>query len=107
MATTDTVGQTLPLSIQYLDQHGQPMQTVPTPDAPPSWSNTTPATETLTVAADGLTATALAVAAGTDTINLSLAVGGQTFTASLAVTVAAQPQVLTSIEVVASAPTGP
>lgn len=107
MATTDTVGQTLPLSIQFLDQHGQPMATAPTPDAAPAWTNSTPATETLTVAADGLSATALAVAAGIDTISVSLAVGGQSFSASLAVTVAPEPQVLTSIEIVAGAPTGP
>ena len=107
MATTDTVGQTLPLSLVYLDQNGAPMATPPTPDSPPSWSDTTPATETLTVAPDGMTATALAVAAGTDTVGVTVVVGGKTFSASLAVTVTPAPQVLTSVEIVAGAPTGP
>jgi len=98
--TTVTVGHTIALAIAYLDQNGNPMLTTPTPDAAPQWSNTTPATETLVAAADGNSAVATAVAAGNDVINLALAVGGKQFTATLAVTVAAVPQVLTSIAIV-------
>jgi hypothetical protein len=95
--TDVTVGHKIALSIGYLDTAGNPMVVTPTPDAPPVWTQTTPATETLVAATDGLTATATAVAAGSDTISLALAVGGQQFTASLAVTVTAAPQVLGSI----------
>lgn len=98
--TKITVGHTLALSISYLDQNGNPMLTTPAPDAAPTWSNTTPATETLTASADGLTASAVALAAGTDSIALSLAVGGVTFQAALAVEVDAVPQVLTSVAIV-------
>lgn len=105
MSTTDIVGQTLPLSIAYFDQNGQPMQAAQTPDAVPAWTDTTPATETLTIAPDGLTATALAIAAGSDEISVSLSVGGKPFSATLAVSVNPQPQVLTSIQIVAGAPT--
>lgn len=106
MATTYTVGQTLPLSLSFLDQNGNPIgPPPPTPDSPPSWSNTTPATETVTASPDGLTASALALAAGTDTINVTVVVGGQTFNAALAVTVMAQALVLTSVEIVAGTPT--
>lgn len=105
MATTFTVGQSLPLSLAFLDQNGAPMAPPPTPDIPPVWSNTTAATETLTVADDGLSAIATAVAAGTDVINVSVTSGGVVFSASLAVTVMAAPQVLTSVEIVAGTPT--
>ena len=99
------IGQSVALSIAYLDQNGQPMTVQPTPDAPPSWTAGNPAVDTLTVAADGNSATDLAIAAGVDTISLSLAVGGQTFAATLALTVVPPPQVLTSIEIVAGTPT--
>ena len=100
MATNFTVGSTLSLSIAYLDQHGQPMTTAPTPDSAPAWSNTTPATETLAPAADGLTCVATGDAPGSDTVDLTVVVGGATFTATLAVEVEAAPQVLTSVEIV-------
>lgn len=105
MATTLTLGQTVPLSISYLDQNGQPMTTAPTPDAPPVWANGDPTVDTLTVAPDGNSATDLAVAAGADTITVNLSVGGKSFSASLAVTVIPPPQVLTSVEIVAGTPT--
>lgn len=104
MAAVNTVGGApLALAIAFLDQHGNPMSTAPTPDSPPTWTNTTPADETLSVAADGLTCQATAVAAGTDEIDLTVVVGGKSFAASLAVTVAAEPQVLTSVEIVPAA----
>jgi hypothetical protein len=100
MATTISVGHTLGLSIQYLDQHGNPMLTAPTPDAAPVWTDTTPATETLTVVASGLTATGTPIAAGTDTVTVNLAVGGKTFTATVDVTVTPEPQVLSGVVIV-------
>ena len=88
--------------VVYLDADGNPMLTTPTPDSPPVWSNTTPATETLAVAADGLTAVATSVAVGTDSISVTDIVGGQTFSASIIVNVGAKPQVLTSIQIAAT-----
>jgi hypothetical protein len=106
MATELKVGQTLPLSIEYLDQHGSPMVPSPVLDGPPQWANNTPATATLTGSADGLTASTLGVAAGTDTVRVTLMAGGQQFAATLDVTVVAvEPaQTLTSIGIVAGAP---
>lgn len=104
MAQTLNVGQTDELSIVFLDQNGQPMATSPTVDAPPGWSNTDSATDSITVSADGLTATLTALAAGTDSVNLTLAVQGKSFSASLDVTVVPAPQVLTSVEIKAATP---
>ncbi len=108
MATTLAVGQSLPLTIKYLDQLGNEMATAPTPDTPPAWTQSNSAAETLTPAADGLSAEVAAVAEGEDTVSLSLAVAGLSFSASLAVTVhavAPPAQVLTSIEIVPGTPT--
>jgi hypothetical protein len=99
---TATVGHKIECTIQYLDQNGNPMLTAPTPDAPPVWSNTTPAVETLSPAADGSTCEADTLTAGADMISLSLLVGGKAFTATLAVTVGAAPQALTSIAIAAT-----
>lgn len=104
MATTFTVGQTLPLSIAFLDQFGKAMSPTPATDTPPSWTNGTPATDTLTVAADGLSATDLGVTAGSDTINLGVAVAGKTFTATLDVSIVAAVQVLSSVNIVPGTP---
>lgn len=98
------VGQPLPMSIAFFDADHNPMSPTPVPDTPPSWTDTTPATGTLTVAADGLTASELGVAAGADTVNLAVIVGGQTFSATLDLVVQAKPQVLTSVEIVAGTP---
>lgn len=99
-ATTVSVGHTISCAISYLDQNGNPMLVAQTPDSPPAWTNTTPATETIAPSADGLTCVATPVAAGTDTISLALKVGGTAYSASLAVTVQAAPQVLTSVAIV-------
>jgi hypothetical protein len=98
-----TVGHKLAATIGFLDQNGNPLLTKTTTDAPPVWSNTTPATETLVAAADGLSASTTTLALGTDVINLALAVGGVAFTASLSVEVDAAPQVLTSVSILATA----
>ena len=99
MAVTLSLGHTLDMSIEYLDQHGNPMLTTPVPDAAPSWSNTTPATETLAPSGDGLTCVGTPVAVGADTVNLSLMVAGVAFAALLDVTVTAEAQVLTSVAI--------
>jgi hypothetical protein len=98
------VGHSVTCQIVYLDQNGNPMLVTPTPDAPPSWSDApNPAgCATLAVAADSLSAVDTAVAAGSDVVSLSLAVSGVTFSATLPVTIAAAPQVLTSIDIAAS-----
>jgi len=95
------IGHVVNMTIVYLDQNGNPMLVAPTPDAVPSWSNapSPPGATSLVVAADGLTAVDSALAAGSDTVSLSLSVGGIAFSAQLGVTVAAAPQVLTSIAV--------
>lgn len=100
---TVNVGHSVSMSIEYLDANGNPMLTTPVPDAPPTWSDTTPATGKLTVAPDALTATELALAVGSDLVNLSLMVGGISFAASQGIAVTAAPQVLTSIAIQATA----
>ena len=102
MALTLNVGQQVQLSLSYLDQNGQPMTVMP--DSPPSWSAGNPATDALTVVADGSSAIDVALAAGTDTVGVTVVVGGRSFAASLALTVAPPPQVLTSVEIVAGTP---
>src|SRR6266849_673878 len=99
---TVNVGHNVSFSLLFLDQQGNPMLVTPTPDAPPVWSDTTAATGTLTAAANGLTASEVALAAGTDTVNVSLMVGGVVFPGSIDVTVQAVPQILTSIAILAS-----
>lgn len=101
MAATNAVGAAVPLglAIAWLDQHGNPMAVTPTPDSTPTWTNSNPAAETVAAAADGLTAAATAVAAGTDTITPVAIVGGTSYSANIAVTVT-EVQKLTSIQVV-------
>jgi len=104
MANIDvTVGHKVTMNLVFLDQNGNPMLTTVTPDAVPTWTDTTPATGTLTAGADGLSATELAIAAGTDVVNVSVTVGGVAFAASLGITSTAVPQVLTSIQINATA----
>jgi hypothetical protein len=97
---TVSVGHNVQCSLVFLDQNSNPMLVQPTPDSPPTWSNSTPATETLSPG--GLTASALALAAGGDTISVSVSVGGVTFGATLGVTVTPAPQILTSVDVAAT-----
>jgi hypothetical protein len=100
--TQITVGHTDTLSIQYLDQNGNPMLTPVTPDSPPTWTNTpaSPPVDTFTVAADGSSATLVATTAGSDVVNLSVMVGGKTFTATDAITISAAPQVVSGVMIV-------
>jgi hypothetical protein len=100
MSATLKVGQTLTESIAYFDTTGAPMATPPTPDSPPVWTQSTPATETLTASADGLSFSGPALAVGTDSVSVTVVAGGQTFTASSAITVVTAPQVLGSVQIV-------
>src|ERR1019366_7066700 len=70
------LGQNLDLAIAFLDASGNPMVTAPTTDAPPSWTQTTPATQSLAVDSDGMTAHTKSLAVGSDSIALSVVVGG-------------------------------
>jgi len=96
---TLTVGHSVDFALVFLDQNGNPMLTTPSPDAAPAWSDIAPATGTLVPAASGLTASELAIAAGSDTVSVSLMVAGVSFSASIDVTVEAAPQVLTSVQI--------
>ena len=97
-----TVGHTASFTIEYDDQDGNPMLTTPTPDSPPTWTDAPnpPGSVTFTIAPDGNSASDAAVAAGTDVVSVSLTVGGVSFSAVSNVTVAAAPQVLTSIQII-------
>jgi hypothetical protein len=102
MATVLTIGHTLKLALQVLDQNGNPMLTPVSFDAVPAWSNTTPATETLAVSGDGLSATGTPVAPGLDTVSVSFTIGGKPFSATLAVEVDPAVQVATSAIIIAT-----
>lgn len=100
--TTMTVGHTDTLTIQYLDQHGNPMLTAVTPDSAPTWANvpSNPPVDTFTVSQDGSNATLVATAPGQDTVTLTVIVGGKSFIATDSITIQAAPQVLTSVMIV-------
>jgi hypothetical protein len=100
LMTDITLGHGIDMAIAFLDQNGNAMLTTPTPDAPPTWTQSTPATESLTVDAGGMTAHTNSLAVGQDLITLGATVGGVAFQATLAVNVNAAPQVLTSIAIV-------
>ena len=105
MSASLNVGQSVPITITELDQNGHPLTSPVVPDSPPAWSQSTPATGTLAVAADGMSAQYTGVAAGTDTIAATLIAGGNSYSAQVNVTVAAVAQVLTSIELDVGTPT--
>ena len=102
MATQNVqVGNTLDLSVTVLDQNGNPM--VPQPDlsgATFTWSQTTPATDTLTP--NGATATDVIIAAGVDSISVSAAgVPGATgaISGTLPIVATAAPQAPSSLQI--------
>ena len=103
-SVTVNVGHVVDMSIEYLDQNGNPMLVTPTPDSAPTWTDApSPAgAATLAVAAGGLSAVDTAVAVGSDVVTLTVVVGGVTFTATQPITIAAAPQVLTSVEIVSA-----
>jgi hypothetical protein len=103
---TVNVGHTDTMTIQQLDQNGNPMLT-PVPFAtPPVWANapSAPGVDSFVAAADGSSAVLTALSAGTDTVTVtaSAVVNGNTvsFSATDLVTIAAAPQVLSSIAIV-------
>jgi hypothetical protein len=96
---TLSVGHVNTMAIIVLDQNGNPMIPQPAFDAVPTWTQTTPATETLAPTASGATCVGTPVAAGTDLVTVSFSVGGVTFTAANDVTVMAAAQVPTSAEI--------
>jgi len=102
--TTINVGHQDTMTIQYLDQNGNPLLTTPTPDSAPTWTNapTPSGDDTLSVAQGGNSAVLAAVAAGTDLVTLTVVVGGKTFSATDAITITPAPQVLTSVAIVDS-----
>lgn len=101
---TTTVGHTVSYVIQYLDANQNPMLVTPTPDAPPTWSDAPAPAGAATLVADptGLTAVDTCNAAGSDTVTCSLTVGGVAYSASSTIGISAAPQVLTSIELIAT-----
>ncbi len=98
--TDVSIGHTVVDTIVYLDQNGNPMLVTPVPDSPPTWTNIAAATvDTMVVSADGSTDTISALASGVDTITVNVVVGGKTFTAVQQLSIAAAPQVLSSVAI--------
>lgn len=99
---TVNVGHPVKNTIQYLDQHGNPMLTPPVLTMPPVWTNSpSPAgADTLTVSPDGTEADLAALEVGVDTLSLTVTVGAQTFMATVGIIIAAEPQVLTSVAII-------
>lgn len=95
------VGDTVNFTIAYFDQNGNPMNTTPTPDSPPTWSDDNVTVGDLSQSADGTTAQEVIVGPGTDDVSVSLTVGGVQFNATLTITATATGgQTLSSIEIV-------
>ncbi len=108
MATSINVGQTLPMTIEFLDSNGAviPPANLPALDAAPVWANSNVADAVLTVAAGSMTAELLGTVEGTATVTLTLSVGGVMFTATLDVTVSATGVVtVAAIRIVPGTPT--
>ncbi len=89
MAATEIVGQSITLTIGVVDQTGLPLAGV-LPDSPPQWSQVNPAAESLTVAGDGMSAVALGLAPGTDTVQAQATFGSKLFTATIVMTIDAR-----------------
>lgn len=99
MSTQVSIGHEIDMSIDFLDQHGNPMLEVAKPDTAPVWSNINSTVETVAAALDGMSAVAKPVAVGSDTISVDLVVAGVKFNATLDVNVITEVQVLTSIKI--------
>lgn len=100
---TATVGQTIPLSLDFKDIHGAEMQNAPTLDAPPAWSVSS-ATLTLTPSDDGVTCAAMCVSVGSDDVTVSVSISGEAFTAVVTVTVDPAVQKVGSVSIVEGTP---
>ncbi len=100
MSITLNIGQKAELSVPFFDQAGQLLLVAPKLDGAPVWTNRTPSILTLTPSDDGLTASALALTVGNDTIHVTLSVGGVVFNDDFVVSVIPDPQ-LTRIKILA------
>ena len=102
MTDNVTVGHQINYSFVEVDTSGNPMLT-PVPVTSSSWANTpaTPPVDNFTVAAGGATAVLQAIAAGSDTVTVTAVINGVTYTATDQVIIAAPPQVLGGIQIVA------
>jgi hypothetical protein len=103
MDFTLDVGKAENLSIEVLDQNGQPIAN-PVFDAPPAWSQADATIGDLAASQDGLTAVETGLKAGTDTVQVDAVIGGITFTATATATINAvvPAQTPTSINIVAT-----
>ena len=99
---TLAVGQTDNMSISYTDTDGNPMLVPPIPDFPPTWTQLNSAVATLTVSADGLTASELRNAVGDDTVSMVFTFGGVPFAASVAFPSATTTQTLGSVDIISN-----
>jgi hypothetical protein len=99
-----TVGHSVSCGLLFLDQNGNPMLTTVVPDAPATWSHVQSGTsvDTLTPSGDGNSASVDALSPGTDTLSVSVVVGGLTFSATLDIEVDPAPQVVSSVQIVAT-----
>lgn len=105
MATTIKVGQTLPMSIEFLDSNGNVVSPPPATDTAPQWSQNDSSVGTLSQSSDGMSAQEIGLAAGNDVISLDLVIGGKTFDATLDLTVEAVASQVASIRIVPGTPT--
>jgi hypothetical protein len=87
-----TVGGVATTVIEQLDTLGNQMIAPISFDAPPVWTQATPATDTLTVAGDAQSATETGLAAGGDVITCTVMVGGVSYVATQPIAVTAAPQ---------------
>jgi hypothetical protein len=96
-----TLGHGIAATLTVLDADLNPMLKPVAFASPPVWTQTTPATDTMIVSADGLSDNGTTVAVGTDSWTVTATLPGQTtpVTASLAITVDAKEQVPTSIRI--------
>jgi hypothetical protein len=103
MDFTLDVGKAENLSIEVLDQNGQPIAN-PVFDAPPAWSQADATVGDLAASQDGFTAVETGLKAGTDTVQVDAKIGGTTFTATATATINAvvPTQTPTSINIVAT-----
>ena len=105
MAFTLDAGKIENLAIELLDQNGKTMLVNPIPDSPPQWAQTNPAAETLTQAADGMTASVTGNdAGGDDVIQLTVMVNGISFVATVDAKINPRVpvQTLTSVGIIAT-----
>lgn len=105
MATSINVGQTLPMSIEFIDTNGNTVSPAPTMDGPPKWSQNDSSVDLLTQTSGGLTAATQGTKAGSDVITLDLTIGGANFSATLDLIVAAAVSNIASIRIVPGTPT--